>query len=152
MNAEPVGIAAGQESRARRRADRLGDMEIAKDSTLAGEAIEVRSLKAFGAENPDVGITLIIGEDDDDVGQGGSSSGKSRCQTQEQNAKRGQNGFSERTIERLHQCKQMAWDADFVQAEVANWVMASTSKPELSHNSYDSAVFHLQQTETVSCL
>ena len=108
MNAEPVRIASGQQGRARRRANRLGDVEITKYSPLAGEPIEVGRLKTFGAEDAHIGVALVVGEDDDDVGQGGRFGGKGSCQTEGEKAERGQNRPRERRIQRLHYGNQMA--------------------------------------------
>ena len=88
MNAEPIRIASRQQRRARRRADGLGDVEIAEDSTLAGEPIEVGRLEPFGAEHADVGVALVIGEDDNDVGQGARFGSERGDQTDNEKAER----------------------------------------------------------------
>ena len=44
-------------------------MEIGEPPPLAGEPVEVRCLKALGAEAADVAVSLIVGEDDDDIGR-----------------------------------------------------------------------------------
>ena len=60
-------VAAGKESRAGRTADGLG-IEVGELGALRRELIEARGLVRFGAETGEVGIALIIGEDDQDVG------------------------------------------------------------------------------------
>ena len=42
-------------------------MEISQPDPVSRHAVQVRSLKAFRAEAPDIGVPLVIGEDDDDV-------------------------------------------------------------------------------------
>ena len=69
VDADPVGIAAGEQGRARGRTDRLGDMEIGEPPPFAGEPVEVRRLETLGAEAADVAISLIVREDDDDIGR-----------------------------------------------------------------------------------
>ena len=67
VDADAVGIAAGQERRPRGRADRLGDVEVGEPPPLAREPVEVRRGEPGGAEAADVGVSLVVGEDDDDV-------------------------------------------------------------------------------------
>ena len=50
-------------------------MKVAENASLRGEAIEVGSDEAFRAENADVCVALIVGEDDDDVGKRGAGGG-----------------------------------------------------------------------------
>jgi hypothetical protein len=64
---DALGVTAGEQSGARRRAHRGRGVEIGEAHTLGGEAIEVRCLEAGRAETADVAISLVIGEDDDDV-------------------------------------------------------------------------------------
>src|SRR5436309_3014186 len=69
MNTEAIWVAAGKEATTRGGADGLGDMEIAEDAALRGEAVEVGSDEPFRAEDTDIRVALIVGEDDDDVGE-----------------------------------------------------------------------------------
>ena len=69
VNAEAVWIASGEEPATGSGADGLGDVEIAEDAALGREAIEVGSDETFRAEDADVGVALVVGEDDDDVGE-----------------------------------------------------------------------------------
>jgi hypothetical protein len=43
-------------------------VEVAEDGSLGGEPVEVGGLEVFGAENADVGVALIVSENNDDVG------------------------------------------------------------------------------------
>jgi hypothetical protein len=52
-------------------------MEVAEDAALRCEAIEIRSDEAFRAEYANVSVALIVGEDDDDVGELGAGGGES---------------------------------------------------------------------------
>ena len=67
VDADAVGIAAGQERRPRGRADRLGDVEVGEPPPLAREPVEVRRGEPGGTIAADVGISQVVGEDDDDV-------------------------------------------------------------------------------------
>ena len=58
VDANPVGIAAGQERSARGRTDRLGNMEIGEPSPFSGEPVEIGRLETLGAETADVARTL----------------------------------------------------------------------------------------------
>lgn len=69
MHTDTIGIAAGQQSGARSRTNGLSHVKIAKDAALGRQMIEMRRLKTFGAEDADIGVALVIGEDDDDVRQ-----------------------------------------------------------------------------------
>jgi hypothetical protein len=51
-------------------------MKVAEDAALRGEAVKVGSDEAFCTEDADIGVALIVGEDDDDVGKGGMGGGK----------------------------------------------------------------------------
>ncbi len=46
VDADPVGVAAGEQGRARGRTDRLGDVEIGEPPPFAGEPVEVRRLES----------------------------------------------------------------------------------------------------------
>src|SRR5690348_4711235 len=67
VDAEAIWITASEKAATRSRADRLGDMEVAEDAALGGEAIEIGRNEAFRAEDADIGVALIVSEDDDDV-------------------------------------------------------------------------------------
>ena len=73
-NPDAVGIAARQQRRARRRADRLGHVEVGEPDALGGHAVEVRRLRTAGigpgAEAADVGVAKVVGKDDDDSSAG----------------------------------------------------------------------------------
>ena len=75
VDADAVRVAAGQQAATRGGADRLRHVEIAEDAALRGQAIEVRRDEAFRAENADIGVALVVGEDDDDVGELGAGGG-----------------------------------------------------------------------------
>jgi hypothetical protein len=69
MNAEAIWIATGKQAATRGGADRLGDMKVAEYAALRCETIEVGSDETFCAEHADVRVALIVGEDDDDIGE-----------------------------------------------------------------------------------
>ena len=64
----PPGIAAAQQRRPRRRADRLRHVEVVKRGSPAPPA--ARRWRRIGriAEGPEIGLSGIVEEDDDDVG------------------------------------------------------------------------------------
>ena len=66
--AKALLVASGQQTRPRRRALRGGDVAVRKDRTLAGQAVEVGRLHVVAdAVRTEVGIALVVGEDDDEV-------------------------------------------------------------------------------------
>ena len=69
VNAEPVGITAREQCRPRRRTDRLRHVEISEPRSFAGESIEVGCRETARAEAADVGVALVVREDDNDIGQ-----------------------------------------------------------------------------------
>src|SRR5256885_2344597 len=75
-NANAIGIAAGQQGRARRGADRLRHVEIREPPPLARQAVEVRGFESACAIGSDVGVALIVGEDDDNVRQAACRAGR----------------------------------------------------------------------------
>ena len=80
MNADAVRITAGQQ--AAREAEQTGcaTWKLRKMRPCDREPIEVGRVEAFRAENADIGVALVIGKDDDDVGKlsaGGRSEGGS---------------------------------------------------------------------------
>jgi hypothetical protein len=44
-------------------------VEIGELSALRGKSIEVGSFESLRAEAPNIGVALIVGEDEDDVGR-----------------------------------------------------------------------------------
>ena len=66
-DADPVGITAGEERRPRRRADRLGDVEVGEPHPFAGEPIEVRRGGGLSAVAGWITVAEVVGKDDDDV-------------------------------------------------------------------------------------
>ena len=69
VNADPIRVTAREQRRTRRGAHRLRYVEIGELAAFLSEAIEVRSRESFCAEHSDIGVTLIVGENDDDVRQ-----------------------------------------------------------------------------------
>ena len=67
LDADAIGITTGQERRARRRADRLRDVEIREAHALAREPVEVRRRETLRPIDADIGVTEVIGQDEDDV-------------------------------------------------------------------------------------
>ena len=67
MNPYPIGITAGQQPRPRRGAYRLGHVEIGELSTLLRHSIQIRRRPALCAKGSDVGIALVVDENDHDV-------------------------------------------------------------------------------------
>src|SRR5690606_28321966 len=61
-------IASGQQTCARRRARRGGDVEVCKSNTLSRQPVEVRRLYLRIAIGADVTIPEIIGNDDHNIG------------------------------------------------------------------------------------
>src|SRR5579885_1162422 len=68
-DADAVGVAAGQQGGPRRRANRLGDVKVREADALSGHAIEIGRGETFGTVAADVAITLVVGENDHDVGR-----------------------------------------------------------------------------------
>ena len=69
VNANPVGITPREQRRPGGGTNRLRHMEIPKDRPFVRHPVQIRSLKSLGAEFSHVGVTLIIRQDDDDVGR-----------------------------------------------------------------------------------
>jgi len=78
-NADACGIAAGQQCRARRRANRIGRRKIGEPHAGGGHAIEIgrRNLRTVAAQ---IAVTQIVAKDEDDVGRFRRSTGKTPCQ------------------------------------------------------------------------
>ena len=93
VDAEAIWVAAGEQAATRRGANGLGDVEIAEDAALRGEPIQIGCDEAFRAENANIRVPLVVGEDDDDVGEGGVAGGKGcgagekECEKQRANGK-----------------------------------------------------------------
>jgi len=79
-NADAGGIAAGQQSRARRRANRIGGRKIGEARAGGGHAIEIGrgNLRAVTAQ---IAVTQIVAKNENDIGWFRWSSGKARCQS-----------------------------------------------------------------------
>lgn len=75
-DADALRITTGEQRGARRGADRRRDVEIGEAHSLARQPVEMGRLKAFGSLSADVGVSLVVGEDDDNVGR--SVPGRSR--------------------------------------------------------------------------
>ena len=71
-------VTTGQQRRSRRRAHTFGGMEISEPHPLFSKPIEVRRGEADRPEGADIGVSLIVGEDHDDVR--GASAGKAPAQ------------------------------------------------------------------------
>lgn len=67
VNTDPIGRAAREQRGARGGTDGLRDVEIRELPTFRRHAIEVRRVESFRAENADIRVALIVGENDDDV-------------------------------------------------------------------------------------
>src|SRR5215469_4871147 len=87
-NADAGGIAAGEQSRARRRADRIGGREIGESHAGGSHAIEVGcgNLRAVAAQ---IAVAQIVAKNEDDVGWWRWSSVKARCQCGRQGCEKG---------------------------------------------------------------
>ena len=53
-------------------------MEICEHRTVAGEAVEVGGRETLRAENADVTVALVVGENHDDVGEAFGATGDDR--------------------------------------------------------------------------
>ncbi len=84
VHAHPFRIAAGEQCRPRRRADRRGDHEAGEPAPFSGEPVEMRRADRLRAKAPEVAVALVIGEDDDDVrlrgGKGLSAGERDGCE------------------------------------------------------------------------
>ena len=93
VDAEAIGIAAGEQAATGRGANRLGDVEVAEDTPLRGEAVEIGSDETLCAEDADVGVALVVGKDDDDVGKG-RRSGEGEIVRQAETDEKGQEPYN----------------------------------------------------------
>ena len=69
VDADPVGVAAGQQRRARGRANRLRDVEVGEPPPFARQAVEVRRHETLRSKTADVTIALVVSENDHNIGQ-----------------------------------------------------------------------------------
>ena len=78
--ADPHGIAAGHERGSGRRTDGRGGIEAREPDAFGRQAIEMGCCEPLRAKRADVGVALIVCENDDDVGAAGQGlpSGVSR--------------------------------------------------------------------------
>ena len=60
MDADAIGIAAGEQSRPGGGTDSLGDIKIGEPDTLGCHLIQMGRLEAPGTVTPHVGIALIV--------------------------------------------------------------------------------------------
>lgn len=67
VHADSLWIAPGQESGPGRGAYGGGHHEVGEATALPGEAVDVGSFDCGGAETAEVAVSLVIGEDDDEV-------------------------------------------------------------------------------------
>src|SRR5207245_1894544 len=65
--ADAIGVAPSQQRGARRRANGLPDVKIGETHSLARHAIEVGCFDIRRTKTADVLITLVVGENDDEV-------------------------------------------------------------------------------------
>jgi hypothetical protein len=66
---DAVRITSGEQGGPGRSADRLGHIEVREADTLGGHAVQVRGLEALGTVAAHIPISLVVGEDQDDVGK-----------------------------------------------------------------------------------
>ena len=107
MNAQSVWIATRKQGGSGGRTHRLGDVEIAEDSALSCEMIEIGCLEAFGTEHTDVRVALVVSENDNYVGQGIRFSSKHWGQAKKENARQDECESRESKQEKLHKRKEM---------------------------------------------
>ncbi len=70
VDADAVRVASGEQGGAGGGADRLGDVEIGEAPTVPCHAIDVRGGDMVAAEAAEIGVALVVGEYDDDIGRG----------------------------------------------------------------------------------
>ena len=63
-----AGVASGHESGAGGSAKGCGDIEAGEACAFLGHLVDVGRVDVFAAEAAEVGVALVIGEDDDEVG------------------------------------------------------------------------------------
>ena len=69
VNAESIWVAASEQAATGGRADRLRNVEVAEDAALRGESIKIGSDEPFRAEDTNVSVALVVGQNDDDIRQ-----------------------------------------------------------------------------------
>ena len=69
QDAHPYVVAAREQPGPRGRAHGLRHVEVGEFPAFLGHAVEVRGGVALGPEGPDVGVSHIVHEHDDDVGR-----------------------------------------------------------------------------------
>ncbi len=67
QDAEPVGVAAGEQSGPRGRTDRLGDVEVRQTHSLTSQPIQMGSANRLVAVTAQVAVTQVVGVDDHKV-------------------------------------------------------------------------------------
>ena len=67
VQADPLRVATGQETRARGRADARCRVEMGQLATLAGHPVEVRRAVQLRAKGLGVSVTEVVAENDDEV-------------------------------------------------------------------------------------
>ena len=67
MNPDAVGITTRKERGPRRRADRLGHMEIGECSPVIGQLIQMGCPKVFGSKRTNIRVSKIVTKDKDNV-------------------------------------------------------------------------------------
>ena len=67
QDADAVRVGAGEERRARRRADRLRHVEVGEAHALGGQPVDVRRADARRAVDADVAVAEVVGVHEDDV-------------------------------------------------------------------------------------
>ena len=85
-----LGIATGEQRRARRRANRRGHHEARELPAFLGNAVDIRRADGFGTKTAQVAVALVIGKDDDEVGL---RSGRGFNGEKENGQKTGQDGI-----------------------------------------------------------
>jgi hypothetical protein len=96
FNGEPVLVTAADESRAGGSAERAVCVAVGEPDSGFGDPVDVGGGNVFAAVAADVGVTHVIGEDEDDVGFRGRVE---RCDRQEEGANESE-GFEHRKMER----------------------------------------------------
>jgi len=67
QNTDAIGIATCEQSGPRRGTDRLGHIKVSEAHAFLGHAVEIRRFQILGAVTADVGVSLVVGQDDDDI-------------------------------------------------------------------------------------
>ena len=60
-------IVTGHEGGARRTAERVGNVAVVENHAAAGEAVEMGRGDVFATVKPDVGESVVVGDDEQDV-------------------------------------------------------------------------------------